>query len=211
MPFCPLQPVQQGGKEVGLGAGPNHKVVVVKGLGVAHEGEGVALAGQGSDGRNALRPMQVKAGQLPPFPEGVPPNLLPLGQQAKGIDRALGQQVQPFGPNFLEGVEGVIAMLVVKSGSPPQQGQQAVPVPESIGKIALTAVVTTLLPGFWTPRMAMQRCSASNSTATPRGVRAAKMASATWPVSRSCTWGRRQAKSRARASLLMPAMRPLGT
>jgi hypothetical protein len=55
--------------------------------------------------------------------------------------------------------------------------------------IPRTAEVTVSLPGFFTPRMLMHRCSASMTTKTPRGFNARSMASAIWVVSRSCTWG----------------------
>ena len=55
----------------------------------------------------------------------------------------------------------------------------------------LTAEVTVEVPAFWTPRMAMHRCSASITTITPLGSRVSDRASATWAVSRSWTWGRR--------------------
>ena len=45
-------------------------------------------------------------------------------------------------------------------------------------------------PVFCTPRIDMQRCSASRTTNTPRGSRHPSMASAIWVVSRSCTCGR---------------------
>ena len=54
----------------------------------------------------------------------------------------------------------------------------------------LTADVTVFEPGFRTPRMVMQRCSASITTITPRASRSSTIASATWVVSRSWTWGR---------------------
>ena len=53
-----------------------------------------------------------------------------------------------------------------------------------------TAEVTVSAPGLRTPRIDMQRCSASTTTSTPRGASTASMRSATWVVRRSCTWGR---------------------
>ena len=53
------------------------------------------------------------------------------------------------------------------------------------------ALVTMRLPGLRTPRMVMHRCSASTTTATPSAASASMMVSATWLVSRSCSWGRR--------------------
>ena len=44
---------------------------------------------------------------------------------------------------------------------------------------------------FSTPRIIMQRCSASRMTATPCGLMASVMASAIWRVRRSCTCRRR--------------------
>src|ERR1039457_1515421 len=54
-----------------------------------------------------------------------------------------------------------------------------------------TAEVTVWVPGFFTPRMDMHRCSASTTTRTPRGSSAASMASAISVVIRSWTWRRR--------------------
>src|SRR3989304_1508412 len=68
------------------------------------------------------------------------------------------------------------------------------------------ADVTSVVPGFWTPRIVMHRCSASITTATPSGESPSMMASAIWPVSRSCSCGRRARISTARAILLAPAV-----
>ena len=46
-------------------------------------------------------------------------------------------------------------------------------------------------PAFWTPRIDMQRCSASITTITPRGSSVRSIASAICTVSCSCTCGRR--------------------
>ena len=46
------------------------------------------------------------------------------------------------------------------------------------------ALVTMRLPGFLTPRMVMQRCSASTTTATPSASSDSMTHSATWLVSR---------------------------
>ena len=53
-----------------------------------------------------------------------------------------------------------------------------------------TAEVMVRAPAFFTPRIVMHRCSASITTMTPRASRMSTSASATWVVSRSCTWGR---------------------
>ena len=53
-----------------------------------------------------------------------------------------------------------------------------------------TAEVMVRAPAFFTPRMVMQRCSASMTTMTPRASRSSMSASATWVVSRSWTCGR---------------------
>jgi len=53
-----------------------------------------------------------------------------------------------------------------------------------------TADVTVSEPGFFTPRIDMQKCSASMTTSTPRGSRHCSMASAIWVVNRSWTCGR---------------------
>src|SRR5262249_15218746 len=70
-----------------------------------------------------------------------------------------------------------------------------------------TADVTVSEPGFFTPRMVMQRCSASMTTNTC-GVRMSTRASAISVVSRSCTWGRLANPSTIRASFDNPVMRP---
>ena len=100
------QPAHQDGEKVGLGAGPNHKVVIVKGLRVAQEGQVVALPGQGGNGGDTPGPGQIEPGHFPVVAEGFPPDFLPLGHQKQGVDRALGQQLQPFRPDLLEGIEG---------------------------------------------------------------------------------------------------------
>ena len=51
--------------------------------------------------------------------------------------------------------------------------------------------VTVTVPGFFTPRIDMQRCSASMTTSTPRGRSTSAMASAICVVIRSWTWRRR--------------------
>ena len=55
----------------------------------------------------------------------------------------------------------------------------------SLLKEPLTAEVTVMAFGFFTPRMDMHRCSASITTITPFGERPSMIASATWVVSRS--------------------------
>ena len=54
-----------------------------------------------------------------------------------------------------------------------------------------TDEVTVSVPGFFTPRIDMHRCSASMTTNTPRGESTVSMASAIWVVMRSWTWRRR--------------------
>ena len=54
-----------------------------------------------------------------------------------------------------------------------------------------TAEVTVSVPGFFTPRIDMHRCSACTTTSTPRGPSAFSMASAIWVVIRSWTCRRR--------------------
>ena len=69
--------------------------------------------------------------------------------------------------------------------------------------------MTVFEPGLRTPRMVMQRCSASITTMAPRASRIFIMESAIWVVSRSWTWGRRAYTSTSRASLDRPVIRPL--
>ena len=57
----------------------------------------------------------------------------------------------------------------------------------SVRKRPRTAEVTVTAPGFLMPRIVMHRCSASITTKTPRGSRAASIVSAISVVSRSCT------------------------
>ncbi len=53
------------------------------------------------------------------------------------------------------------------------------------------AEVTALEFCFSTPRISMHMCSASITTATPRGCSTSLIVWAIWVVSRSCTWSRR--------------------
>ena len=71
-----------------------------------------------------------------------------------------------------------------------------------------TAEVIVRAPALRTPRMVMQRCSASITTITPRASRISTSASATWVVSRSCTCGRLAKTSTSRASLDRPVILP---
>ena len=70
------------------------------------------------------------------------------------------------------------------------------------------ADVVVVVPGVRTPRMDMQRCSASTTTKTPRGYRLRSCSSAIWAVSRSCTWSRRANDCTRRGSFDSPVMRP---
>src|SRR5215831_14356319 len=72
----------------------------------------------------------------------------------------------------------------------------------------LTAEVKVSDPGLRTPRIDMQRCSASIITNAPRGCRTSTIASAICVVSRSCTCGRFAYPSTSRASLDSPVIRP---
>ena len=65
-------------------------------------------------------------------------------------------------------------------------------------------------PGFFTPRMVMQVCTASQTTATPCGLSSSSIMSAIWLVIRSCTCGRRANASTTRASLEMPTIFAVG-
>src|SRR5689334_14822940 len=71
-----------------------------------------------------------------------------------------------------------------------------------------TAEVVVTAPGLRTPRIAMQRCSASTTTITPRGLSLFINASAICAVSRSCTWGRLAYRSTTRAIFDNPVTRP---
>src|SRR5690606_10915078 len=73
-----------------------------------------------------------------------------------------------------------------------------------------TADVTVLLPYFFTPRAHMHRCSPSTTTITPWGLSTSSSVSAICDVSRSCTCSRFVTASTRRASLLSPAIFPLG-
>src|SRR5205823_10557832 len=73
-----------------------------------------------------------------------------------------------------------------------------------------SALVTVLEFCFSTPRIIMQRWYASITTPTPRGSSTSMSASATWSVSRSCTWSRRANTSITRGILERPTKRPFG-
>ena len=75
-------------------------------------------------------------------------------------------------------------------------------------KMPRTAEVTVSVPGLRTPRIDMQRCSASIITNAPRGASAWTIASAIWVVNRSCTCGRLAKPSTNRANFDKPVMRP---
>ncbi len=72
------------------------------------------------------------------------------------------------------------------------------------------ALVTVMLPGFWTPRIVIHKCDAEMTTATPAGSSVVMIASASWLVRRSCSCGRRANISTARASFERPTTRPFG-
>ena len=61
---------------------------------------------------------------------------------------------------------------------------------EVLRRLVRTADVMVRAPALRTPRMVMQRCSASITTITPRASRSSMRESATWVVSRSWTCGR---------------------
>ena len=66
---------------------------------------------------------------------------------------------------------------------------------------------------FSTPRIIMQKCTASITTPTPRGWIASWIVSAIWTVSRSCTWSRRANMSTRRGTFDRPehlAVRDVG-
>ena len=71
-----------------------------------------------------------------------------------------------------------------------------------------TALVVVFAPAFFTPRMLMHRCSASNTTMTPWGCSCSMSVSAICEVRRSCTCGRFANTSTRRASFDNPQMRP---
>lgn len=72
------------------------------------------------------------------------------------------------------------------------------------------ALVTVLLPGFFTPRTVMHMWAASTITPTPRGCSSVITSSAICSVIRSCTCGRLATPSTTRASLLSPTTLPAG-
>ncbi len=72
------------------------------------------------------------------------------------------------------------------------------------------ADVTHMLPGLRTPRIVMQVCVASITTATPRAESSCITKSAIVYVIRSCTCGRRATTSTTRASFDSPITLPLG-
>ena len=63
---------------------------------------------------------------------------------------------------------------------------------------------------FSTPRIIMQKCTASITTPTPRGSIASWIVSAIWTVSRSWTWSRRANMSTRRGTLDSPSTLPFG-
>ena len=71
-------------------------------------------------------------------------------------------------------------------------------------KRPLTAEVTVKVPGFFTPRIDMQRCSASTTTITPHGASASSIVSAICAVIRSWTWRRWAKESTTRRELGEP-------
>src|SRR5262245_33322680 len=77
-------------------------------------------------------------------------------------------------------------------------------------KLPSIALVVTREFCFSTPRMRMQRCSASSTTPTPAGSSCSWIVFAICVVMRSCTWRRRANTSTRRATLLMPTMRSRG-
>src|SRR5262249_50968558 len=79
-----------------------------------------------------------------------------------------------------------------------------------VWKLPSIALVVTREFCFSTPRMRMQRRSASRTTPTPRGPSCSWMVVAICVVMRSWTWSRRANTSTKRASLLMPTMRSRG-
>ena len=75
-------------------------------------------------------------------------------------------------------------------------------------KAPRTALVVVRAPAFFTPRMLMHRCSASNTTMTPWGCSCSMSVSAICEVRRYCTCGRFANTSTRRASFDRPQMRP---
>ena len=72
------------------------------------------------------------------------------------------------------------------------------------------ALVATKEFCFSTPRMRMQRCSPSTTTATPSGLSTSMRSWAICFVMRSWTWRRREYTSTIRASFEMPTILPFG-
>ena len=116
-------------------------------------------------------------GDLPGFPHE------PLADPPGSVSRLALATADP----------GLLPEEPASGHSPPAVEQR-----ESLGaggglsaKMPRTAEVTVIAPGLRTPRMLMQRCSASTTTSTPCGSRTSINVSATWAVSRSCICGRR--------------------
>ena len=80
----------------------------------------------------------------------------------------------------------------------------------SVGTCPSIELVTANEFCFSTPRIDMQRCVASMTTATPSGAIFSRIVSAIWLVSRSCTCSRRLNTSTSRGILLRPMTLSLG-
>ena len=76
------------------------------------------------------------------------------------------------------------------------------------GLNAMTAEVTVNIPGFFTPRKDIHKCSASIITIQPCGLSFDITISAICVASLSCTCGRLDKISTTRANLLKPVTRP---
>ena len=82
--------------------------------------------------------------------------------------------------------------------------RNSIRVRELLRKAPSMALVTANDRCFSTPRIAMQRCVASMTTATPSGWIFSSIVCAIWFVSRSCTCRRRLNTSTSRGILLRP-------
>ncbi len=88
---------------------------------------------------------------------------------------------------LIEGVGGVVIGGSPQPRRPPSSSAIASDLVVGSRSRPRTAEVIVLAPGLRTPRMDMQRCSASMTTIAPRASRCVIRASAIWVVMRSWT------------------------
>ena len=130
-----------------------------------------------------------------------------------GVDRHAGQQ--PVGAESRRELRAL--PLVAQSSRPTASSGGAQQVEEAASarrgrsrNTPANCVVTVEAPGFFTPRIAMQLCSASIITATPRGLSPRSMACAICAVIASWVCSRRAKISTTRASFESPTAPPFG-